>query len=129
TDVHKVIERNTKYNFKFTFVDDGSSDNTLIELYKAKETYKTLSIVVFSRNFGQTNAFLAGLKYSDADAYILMSVDMQESPELIIDFINSWENGFKICIAYRKYRYDNWIRRFFSKAFYFIIRIDKSTIP
>lgn len=129
TDIMKVISTVEGIKFSFTFIDDGSTDNTVKILKEEKKHYENISILVFSKNFGQSNAILAGLKYSQAEAYILMSVDMQESPLLIHDFIKYWQEGYKLTIAYRKYRSDNSIRALFSKIFYFIIRLDKSSIP
>lgn len=124
-----VVQQIQDYQVSFLFVDDGSKDNTVEVLKKTREKYENISIIVLSRNFGQINAILVGLKYANADAYIMMSVDMQESPSLIFDFIKYWNEGYKMCIAYRKFRSDNFIRKIISKIFYAIIRIDKPQIP
>jgi dolichol-phosphate mannosyltransferase len=115
--------------FAFMFVDDGSTDDTVQELKRLKLVYPNIKILEFTKNYGQTAALLAGLKHIKADAYILMSVDMQESPHLIKDFITHWKKGYKLCIAYRKYRSDAFAGILISKIFYTIIRIDKPDIP
>lgn len=75
---------------EFIFVDNGSIDQTLIELQKLfsknKEYVRHIS---FSRNFGKEAAIYVGLSEAKGDYVILMDTDLQDSPELYA----SIENG------------------------------------
>lgn len=127
--LNNIIKEIPDVEFKIIFIDDGSKDDTVLKLKELKKKFLNIYVIVLSKNFGQTNAILVGLEKCEADAYIVMAVDMQEPLELIYNFITSWKNGYKLCIAYRKYRTDNIVSKLFSKLFYFIINIDEQKIP
>jgi dolichol-phosphate mannosyltransferase len=56
----------------------------------------------FSRNFGQQSALRAGLEYSTGDCVISMDADLQHPPELLIEMISKWEEGYDIVYTIRK---------------------------
>jgi len=111
-----------KYNFIFTFVNDGSKDESLNKLKKLKSDFDNVEIISFTRNFGHQSAVFAGVRQSQADAVITMDSDFQDPPELIPKFIEEWEKGFLVvngCRIIRKH--DNWFKRISAKWFYNLI--------
>jgi dolichol-phosphate mannosyltransferase len=64
-----------------------------------------------------------GLKYSTGDAHTVLAADLQDPPELLIELIDKWLKGEKIIIAERNSRDDPVISVFFSKVFYFFLRL------
>jgi glycosyltransferase involved in cell wall biosynthesis len=90
------INRNTansKYTFKFIFIDDGSADDTYLELRKISELREDVSLIKLSRNFGKEAALVAGLSRSHSDAAIIIDGDLQHPPCLIPAMIAEWEKG------------------------------------
>src|SRR3569832_2328638 len=73
--------------YEILFVNDGSRDNTLEALRKAKEHNPSVAILSLSRNFGKEAAMTAGLDHAKGDVVIPIDVDLQDPPELIADFI------------------------------------------
>ena len=65
------------------FVNDGSTDNTLVLLRALKAADPTIGIVDLSRNFGKEIALTAGLDYARGDAVVVIDADLQHPPELI----------------------------------------------
>jgi len=110
------------YAFTLLFIDDGSTDDTYKILSKLSQTDDHVKYLRFSRNFGKESAMLAGLEYSykaDFDATIIMDVDLQDPPELIIDMLNYYEQGYKHIYAKHRSRKDEpKIRTFFAMQFY-----------
>lgn len=60
------------YDYRFLFVDDGSSDHTLPVLQKLSKENKHVHYLSLSRNFGHQNALKAGLDHAEGDAVIMM---------------------------------------------------------
>ncbi len=115
-------------NWEIIFVDDGSSDKTLKILEELTSNHKNIKAVSLTRNFGHQAALMAGLDYASADAIITMDGDLQDPPELIPLLLDKWEQGFQVVYARRRnYRKDNFLKRWLSMLFYFIIKTLKMT--
>ena len=112
----------TNYQYDLIFIDDGSKDNTLNELLKLYEKDPKVKIIDFSRNFGKEIALSAGLDYADADAVIPFDADLQHPPEVILDLLSKFEEGYDVVNAVRsKCDKESFLKKFTSKAFYKII--------
>jgi glycosyltransferase involved in cell wall biosynthesis len=116
------VLNSTNYQYDLIFINDGSTDNTLIELLKLYEKDPKVKIIDFSRNFGKEIALSAGLDYADADAVIPFDADLQDPPEVILDLLSKFEEGYDVVNAVRKKRDgETFLKKFTSKAFYRII--------
>jgi len=82
------------------FVNDGSSDETLLALRQAAADPE-FRYVSFTRNFGHQQALRAGLRYAHGRAVILMDADFEHPPELIPELIAAWRSGVKIVTTQR----------------------------
>lgn len=108
-----------KYNCELIFVNDGSSDNSqeLLEKYHALYP-EVIKVIKLTKNFGQSAATIAGLKYSTGDVIGMISADMQDPVELFGEMLKDWEKGTRLVIATRKSRNDGFISDFFSNMYY-----------
>ncbi|MBC5833528.1 glycosyltransferase family 2 protein [Flavobacterium sp. F372] len=95
---------NLSYDFKFVFVDDGSSDETIAILKEKAKLHDNIFYVELSRNFGHQNALKAGIDLvkNDADAIISMDGDMQHPPKIIPKLIQKWEEGYEVVYTIRE---------------------------
>ncbi len=107
------------YSFEIIFVNDGSKDNTLNTLINLKKNYSNIRILNLSRNFGKEAALTAGLEKSNGEAVIPIDVDLQHPPELIIDFIHKWQEGYDVVVGKRINRAgETLIKKISAKYFY-----------
>lgn len=92
------------YHYSITFVDDGSTDNTLAVLKAKTQEHPNVFFIGLSRNFGHQNALKAGIDSVDetADAVIMMDGDLQHPPELIPVMLEKWEEGNEVVFTIRK---------------------------
>lgn len=80
-----------------------SSFQVLQELSRKDTRVKVVKLV---RNFGSTNAQLAGIGFATGDAVVVISADLQDPPELIHDMLPPWKNGIRMVFAARNQRDD-----------------------
>lgn len=97
--VKNEFKKLKNYRYEHIFIDNASKDKTISILKKIAEEDKNIKIIVNSRNFGHIRSPYYGLLQAKGDAVISIVSDLQDPPELIKDFIQQWENGFKIVIG------------------------------
>ncbi len=110
---------NLPYEFEFIFVNDGSRDKTSDILIKAHLEDPRIHIIEFARNFGKESALAAGLNAASGDAVIPIDADLQHPPQLIVDFVKKWEEGYDVVIGVREQRQaDSFLKRATAGLFY-----------
>ncbi len=110
-------------DFEIVFSLDPSPDRTEEVILEHRERDARVKLLTFSRRIGQPMATLAGLAYSDGDAVIVMDVDLQDPPELIVDMVARWREGFDVVLAQRRSRdQEPWLRRVVARTAYWVIR-------
>ncbi|WP_433165800.1 glycosyltransferase family 2 protein [Kribbella sp. CA-247076] len=107
--------------YEIVYVDDGSDDGTLEALVQLADTDPAVRYLSFSRNFGKESAMLAGLRYADGDAVVIMDADLQHPPELIARMLELYERGFDQVIARRNRVGDPATRTLLARAYYWLI--------
>lgn len=90
------------YDYEIIFVNDGSRDNSLLEILRLGEENPKIRGLDFSRNFGKEPALSAGCHLSTGDAVITMDADLQHPTSLIPELIKHWEAGSEVVYTVRK---------------------------
>lgn len=104
------------------FVDDGSGDDSFVELMKIKRARPATKLVKLTRNFGNIRAEKTGYRYITGDCFCALSADLQDPPELIETMIDYWLKGEKFVICVREQRIDPPLTTFFANLFYKLVR-------
>ena len=125
-----VMKQMNPVDFELLFIDDGSSDHTLLEMKQLHQKDPRCKYLSFSRNFGKEAAIYAGL--SKASDYVaVMDVDLQDPPSLLPEMYKILiEEEYDSVATRRSDRTgEPKIRSFLSDSFYKIInRISKTEI-
>ena len=92
------------FSFEIIYVDDGSTDATPAVMRELQAQDNRIRIVQFSRNFGHQMAITAGLEYASGDAVVIIDGDLQDPPEVILEFIEKWNDGYDVAYGVRSER-------------------------
>ena len=114
-DVIKSLKN--KYNFIFLFMDNCSDDGTFEKLQKLCFLYRDIRVIKYSRNYGVMKSIFTGLLHSKGDAAAVFDCDLQDPPTLILEFINSWELGYKVIYGIRTKREESFFMGFARNRF------------
>ena len=91
-------------DYEMIFVNDGSRDATKEILRGLSDLDKRVKVCNFSRNFGQQAALLCGLEMASGDAMIAMDADLQDPPEVALEMIAKWKEGYDVVHGRRRKR-------------------------
>jgi dolichol-phosphate mannosyltransferase len=121
----------TGETWELVLIDDGSVDGSTEKILELSEQDRRVRPVVFSRNFGHQIAVTAGLDFSRGEAIIIIDSDLQDPPEVILDLIARWREGYEVVFAVRTEREgETWFKEFTASLFYRVIyRITDVAIP
>lgn len=108
-------------NYEIIFVNDGSPDNSDVELNKLTSIDSRVTVVTHMRNFGSQSAFVSGMEVSRGDACVLLDGDLQDPPEVIVDFYRKWREGFDVVYGIRTTREASAAMRLAYKGFYRVL--------
>ena len=110
------------YEMEFLFVNDGSKDNSLEIVKSFREKDNRVCYLNLSRNFGKEVAMGAAFDYVTGDAIAIIDADLQDPPELIVEMLKYYEEGYDDVYAKRRSRNgESWLKKFTSKSFYKIL--------
>lgn len=128
--VCEVMER-THELWELILVNDGSQDRSAEIIRELAGKDKRVRPVMFARNFGHQIAVTAGLDYSRGDAVVIIDADLQDPPEVILELIDKWREGYEVVYAVRTEREgETWFKTFTASLFYRLVyRITDVTIP
>ncbi|TWD95716.1 dolichol-phosphate mannosyltransferase [Neobacillus bataviensis] len=96
-----TVMDSTDAPYELLFINDGSKDRTEEILIEIGITDARVKLINFSRNFGHQVAISAGMDYAQGEAVVIIDADLQDPPELILDMIEKWMEGYEVVYAKR----------------------------
>lgn len=113
------------------YVNDGSKDNTYSIMQQLCAEDERVSAINLSRNFGKEPAMTAGFDHAKGDIVVIIDADLQDQPELIVDMVKHWREGYDVVYAQRAERDgETLVKKVTASWFYRIIqRISRVEIP
>lgn len=113
---------NAGIDYELLFINDGSKDNTWLEIMWQAESNKNIKGVSFSRNFGKEAAIFAGLDNCIGNCAVVIDCDLQHPPEKIVEMYKLWEEGYEVVEGVKNSRgNESAIHKFVVGIFYKIM--------
>ncbi len=91
-------------SWEVLFIDDGSKDESLAMLRQLAAEEPRYKVIAFARNFGHQMAITAGIDLAEGDAVVIMDADLQDPPEVVVEMIARWREGFDVVYGVRRSR-------------------------
>lgn len=125
------VMQSTHEKYELIFINDGSQDKTLEIIESLRKNDGSIKLLNLSRNFGHQIAITAGMDSASGQAVVVIDSDLQDPPEVILEMIGKWKEGFEVVYGKRIRRKE---KSLFKKAtaamFYRLLRVlTDSDIP
>jgi dolichol-phosphate mannosyltransferase len=126
-----LVSLEPRYGHEIVFVNDGSTDRSLELLRALAARDPRVRIVDLSRNFGHQKAITAGLDHATGDAVVVIDGDLQDPPEVVVEMVRKWEEGFRVVYGVRDVRHGDGLGKILSaKVFYGLLaRMSETRLP
>src|SRR5208337_2682516 len=115
--VTRVLLAHPDHEFEFLLIDDGSTDRSwalIQELCARNSRFQGLRL---SRNFGAHVALCAGFAHAEGEAVVTLACDLQDPPQVVLQFLTEWRAGAQIVWGHRRTRQDESWRVVASRLF------------
>lgn len=120
--VKKIFDKIKEgYTFQILFIDNHSGDRSREMIRALADKDKRVQYIFNVKNVGFSKSTFYGLLQSQGDCSILLFADMQDPPELILDFIKYWEQGFKVVIGIKNKSNEAKVMYFIRNLYYSFI--------
>jgi glycosyltransferase involved in cell wall biosynthesis len=106
--VRELMRQLPAYNYEHLFIDNCSTDRTLAVLKQFAAEDRRIKIIVNARNFGHIRSPYYALLQAQGDAVISLVADLQDPPDLILEFVRRWEAGHKVVVGIKTRSRESW---------------------
>ncbi|MDI2113383.1 glycosyltransferase family 2 protein [Commensalibacter nepenthis] len=114
-----VSRQKIQQNSHILFVDDGSKDNTWLQITEAAKQSHYVQGLKLSRNRGHQTALIAGLSVVETDICISIDADLQDDTKCIEQMVDKYMLGNEIVYGVRNNRSsDSFFKRNTANIFY-----------
>jgi len=110
------------YEWEHVFADNCSTDNTVEVLRGLAAKDPRVKVIVNARNYGPFRSTFNALMRTQGDAVLVMlAVDLQDPPAVLVDFVRRWEEGYKVVYGVRRNRKESLLMRAARSLFYRLV--------
>ena len=117
-----VLNLSTSFDPAVVFVNNASTDNTMSVLRELTRGHLFVSVLSLSKNVGYQRAIEFGLRSVVGDLFVFIDVDCEDPPEMILDFVRAYEQGYDVVYGERVDREEPGTIKALRKLFYRIMR-------
>ena len=113
--VRDAIAKAGSYRYEHIFIDNASTDGTVAVLKRIAAEDSNVRIIVNARNVGHIRSPMHAFRQAAGDCVISLVADLQDPPEMIVDMIREWENGYSMVLGIKRTSEENplmfWVRK------------------
>ncbi len=108
----------SNYEYEILFVDNCSLDSTREIIRNLSDEDPHVKAIFNARNFGYVRNVFYAISQVKGDCGFLLHADLQNPPEMLVDFVKHWEEGYKVIVGVKKSSKENKLLFAFKKAYY-----------
>jgi glycosyltransferase involved in cell wall biosynthesis len=116
--VRELFANLPQYRYEHIIIDNHSTDRTVDILRGIARNDPNVKVIVNARNFGHIRSPQHAFFQAKGDAVIVLLSDLQDPPEMILDFLHEWEAGFPIVVAIKNTSDENSLMYRVRSAYY-----------
>ncbi len=107
------------YDYEHIFADNASTDQTIPMLRQLAGADPRVKVILNARNFGPSRSIFNALLATTGDAVVpLLGVDLQDPPEIVVEFVRRWEAGHEVVYGIRANREEGLLMRSVRHVYY-----------
>lgn len=119
--VKEQFDKLPQYSYEHIFIDNYSTDKSRDILRELAKEDHNVKVIFNVTNFGPNRSGTYGMLQGTGDALICIVCDLQDPPDLIPEFLQKWESGYKVVLGQKTKSRENPIMFQIRKIYYGIM--------
>ena len=107
-----------KYEIEVVFLNNCSTDQTHEVISRSLDKHPFIYEITMSKNVGYQRSIECGLKNSKGDLFVVIDVDGEDPPNMILEFLKKYEEGYDLVYGIRSDRIESRPMKKARKYFY-----------
>jgi glycosyltransferase involved in cell wall biosynthesis len=116
--VRELFATLPQYRYEHIIIDNHSTDRTVEILRGIAKKDPNVKIILNARNFGHIRSPHHAILEATGDAIVVLLSDLQDPPEMVLDFVREWEAGYPIVVAIKSTSDENSVMYRIRSAYY-----------
>jgi len=116
--VRELFANLPQYRYEHIIIDNHSTDRTVDILRGIAKDDPNVKVIVNARNFGHIRSPQHAFFEAKGDAVIVLPSDLQDPPEMILDFLREWEAGYPIVVGIKNTSDENGLMYHIRSVYY-----------
>ena len=116
--VRELFAALPQYRYEHIIIDNHSTDRTVEILRGIAKKDSNVKVILNARNFGHIRSPHHAILEAKGDAVVVLLSDLQDPPEMILDFVREWEAGYPIVVAIKSTSDENSLMYRIRSAYY-----------
>jgi polyisoprenyl-phosphate glycosyltransferase len=117
-----LVRLSDRYTAHLLFLNNASTDATMARIDELRKAWPNTYVITMSRNVGYQASVDCGLRNAQGDLFVIIDVDCEDPPEMILQFIDKYEEGYDIVYGERIGRPEPRLITSARKLFYRVLR-------
>jgi len=117
-----MLQLSQKYDCSLLFTNNASTDETPAQIRKIASENANVFMITISKNVGYQASLECGLRNAKGDVFVFIDVDCEDPPEMILDFVKFYEEGYDIVYGERVDRDEPRLIMWGRKVFYRVLK-------
>ncbi len=115
-------ELSSRYRTNLLFVNNAFTDATYQTIDRLREQNSFVYVISLSRDYGYQSSLECGLNNAQGDLIVFIDVDCEDPPEMILEFVSYYEQGYDLVYGKRVDREEIRVITWMRNLFYHIVR-------
>ncbi len=112
----------TEFTPHLIFLNNASTDRSVDVITEIRRNHPDVYLLSLAKNVGYQRSIEFGLRHSTADIFMFIDVDCEDPPEMLLQFIQHYKDGYDVVYGERVDRIEVASIKFLRKVFYRLMR-------